>query len=1413
MTLLFSQRRLVRYLAGLVLFLPWSPLLAGQEVHYRPLTVDDGLAQNAVTCITQDHQGYVWLGTTDGLSRYDGYHFRNYHHVPGDSTSLRDNLVKCLYVDGEGRLWVGTDTGLDRYDRNTDTFLHMRNDLPGPDTFKATTIRVITEDKEGDIWFGTPKGIHRIGRVSGDIASYPLVMDDANFVCDIHEDSGRRLWVAIGVFDVRSGAADGIYFFDRTSGSFVPFRLVISDSAAEPAPSVRATSVVEDSRGRIWVGTWGRGLFVLDEQQAVFRRHGPTARQNLNYVKMLYSPAGDRIWIVTSDRDRWYNPMGGSWLSVVDVMTESVDHLPPPSESASTLDVHMGRDSVLWIGTSGVGAFTWDTKTGNFSTIRKSVNETNGFGNNFVRAIYADTDGVVWVGHLDGLDRIDRRAGSVRHYSTGGVADVALPVQRVQTILRDREGSLWIGSIGYGVIRMTGDGPGFDTYRHDPDDPTSLSSDLVKVIHQGADGALWMGTRDAGLNRLGPGRQRFDHFMKGEPGHWFTINALYPDAGGTLWIGTQSGLARYEADADSVVCLHPQSGSPLQFPDAVPVNSIADTPQQPGILWVGTEGHGMIRVDVEAGTIASITTESHGIPHDVVCGILPDEEGRLWISTMRGLARFDPATERMKSYGPERGLQSVEFNRRAYHRGPDGEMFFGGVNGLNTFFPADMVENPHRPRVVLSQVKIRDRSRTGDTARTNTLITAGDMEEAASLSPSQRDLEFDFVAFHFSHPELNTYRYRLDGYDDSWQEAGTRRTAIYTNIEPGTYTFRVAAASAHGVWSEQDATWTFSIRKPAWQTGWFRALVFLVALGAIWGWYEWRTRAQRRRQRALMQEIDHRTADLKDTLSIVEQQKESLGELSSARSRFVANISHELRTPLTLVLGQLQDMREGSFGDVTPAVLKELEVTLRNARRMQRMVDQLLSVARLETGDLKLKVRQGDLAALVRDIHTAFRPLAGRRGIDLQLESPADPVALWFDFDRMEEIVTNLLSNALKFTPEGGRVWLRLSDNPGEGSVVFQVQDTGPGIPGSQLARVFDRFYQGDSLTDAGHPGVGIGLSLAAELAELHGGRITVESEEGKGSRFSVEIPKGKNHFAAGWFALGAGGQQETLHVDSAAIDDMEDLTGLREADVPESIDEATVLIVDDNPDMRRLLRRQFLPRFRVLEAGNGIEGVAEAHKAMPDVIVSDVMMPEMDGYDLCRAVKADSRLEFIPVVLLTARAEMDDKIAGLEGGADDYVVKPFNANELRARIENLIQLRYRLKAIVTEQTGDGILWQGRRGLDPDDAGFLKRLSDTVQSNLSDEDFGIEELAEELRMSRAHLYRRIKEVCERSPAELIIEARLKQAARLLTEKAGSVSEVAYGVGFKSLAHFSRRFKSRYGQSPSEMLDFPAEKSP
>jgi signal transduction histidine kinase/DNA-binding response OmpR family regulator len=955
----------------------------------------------------------------------------------------------------------------------------------------------------------------------------------------------------------------------------------------------------------------------------------------------------------------------------------------------------------------------------------------------------------------------------------------------VWSLLESPRGYLWAGTYRglYHYEIATGRSR---QYRHDPADSDGLPEVEVKGVFRDREGTLWAVTENYLAKLVDPARGRFVSYPYNErptAGMW-TFPSLVQTGDGNLWFGSLQGLVRFDPRTTTFRHYRNDPRVPTSLGHDGVLALLRDPLQPDRILWIGTAGGGLNRLDIEAGTFSRYTT-AQGLPNNVVYGVLPGDAGDLWLSTNRGLARFDPGTGAVRSFDAADGLQSNEFNSGAAFRSASGELFFGGIYGFSHFRPEDIRDNPHRPEVVITGLRrLNRREVVGDSGS----ILERSIVETTSLRVAAHDnvLIFEFAALDYSAPGKNRYAYRMVGFNDTWIDAGDMRTAAYTNLPPGSYAFQVRGSNNDGVWNEAGTSLDIHILPPWWRTFWAYGGYLLLAGALVLGVRRYEINRIRLRQRA---EQEH-------------QQAEQLRELDRARSRFFANVSHEFRTPLTLTLGPLDDLHAGFHGPLAPVMAEQVELARRNAGRVLELIDQLLEVARLEVGSTPLRARQVELGTFITRLAEAFRPLAERRSIAWLVELPAEPFTVYADPAHLERILANLLSNAFKFTQAGGTVQLTLEAELAAARI--SVRDDGPGIAPADLPHVFDRFYRGNESAARHQPGTGIGLALARELVALHGGTLEVESEEGAGSTFTVTLLCGREHLTAE--QVGDGGHLEDwsprLPLPSALVEQPPagEVAGSAEDGVPADV--TTVLVVEDNPDLRAFIRMHLQGRFRVVEAVDGGQGLELARRILPDLVLSDVMMPTLDGYGLCRALKEDPETDFIPVILLTARAASEDRLAGLREAADAYLTKPFQVEELTTQIDNLISLRRRLR----ERFGGKLLplqvHQVPLGLAASDAKFLEQVRGAIENHLADEDFGVEQLARLVAHSRGHLHKRLKEISDESPSDLLRRMRLERASQLLEAGAGSVSEIAYGVGFKSVAHFSNRFQDHFGVRPS-----------
>ena len=1040
----------------------------------------------------------------------------------------------------------------------------------------------------------------------------------------------------------------------------------------------------------------------------------------------------------------------------------------------------LDREGSVWIGTQADGLHR--LKPALFTTF--STPESAGHLN--VYSTYVDRTGAIWVGswsNFAGMRRIDPASNHMELLGKKVVGDV-------NSFLEDDAGRLWVGAIGVYACELSGT---MCRAEGAPD----LRDREVFALYADSSG-LWAGASRRLFRYDG---RRWSSFPSASGAPDATVRAFATTHDGALWMGTNGGgLARYRDGRFSRVTR--EEGLPSDL-----IRSLYTDGD--GWLWVGTEGSGLARLDPRAwhdGRATSKTSivriaATNGLFDNVIHQILEDDAGRLWMSSNRGIfwvpraelnafADGRAASVHSTAYSERDGMRNREANggvQPAGAKGPDGRLWFPTQDGVVVVDPAKVTAERRVTTVVVEQVRTNGRA-------------LQPTRDSVALTPDQRDVQIEYTALTFLEPANVRFRYRLERYDSGWIDAGSRRTAFYTKVPPGRYTFRVEASDAAGGWNEPGAALALRVLPRIWETGLFRwalgVAVVVLVLVAI-RWYGARLRA-----RAVLLEkvVDQRTATLRERERELAERNSALQSLDHAKTRFFANVSHELRTPLTLTIGPLEDLRTRAGGD--PQVERWLDIALRNSRRLLRLVNQILDVSKLEAGAMHLAPRPLDLGPFTRGVVAAFAPVAERKGIRLTVET-VDALPGAFDADAVEKILTNLVSNAIKFTPTGGTVHVALSKD-GE-SARLLVRDSGPGIAPDQIAHVFERFYQVDESTTRTQPGTGIGLSLVKELVELHGGSIVVESASDE-TTFTATIPP---LVAVAEVAVADAAEvpvpASLPHViDAERTDHPAEFSeeGTRGEDVP------TLLVVDDSADLRSYIRDHFTARFRVLEAADGAEGIALARRHLPDVVLSDVMMPGTDGRELVRVLRGSAETDFLSIILLTAQSDDEQKIAGLEHGADEYLVKPFEMRELDVRVRNLIASRRRLRVRFSSSPVEAPaelraeVQAVTARLAPADQAYVARVEEAIQRGLGDPDFGVAELADAVAQDRSHLFRRVKELLAESPSEMIWRMRIEEGARLLTEGSATVTDVAYAVGFNSLSHFCRRFNEAYGVTPA-----------
>ena len=1375
--------------------------------------MNDGLPLNSVNHLVQTRDGYVWAATYDGLVRYDGVRFTVFNSA--NSPGLRSSSLIYLHEGANGDLWMVTSQ------RHLIRRRHGRFVVIADQNVVTKQAWPIQTTADGTTWVGTNFGLARV---------------DGDSLLPVRRDLVRDTVVSLLL------RRDGSLLVGPARGGLLRLRVdrrgqvtPVAIAADTALAHSQITAMFEAPNRALWLGS-RQGVWT---GEVAWRRLPVSSSADLVYVNAIVGAPGS-VGVVMFAQQR----------SLLPGLLHPLHSVAATSDGRVVTPSHTSAIRLLPSPLSSTGVATWygagtTLYRNGLPLITLSHLADRDAAPYQITAVLADREGSVWVGtYLGGLHRI-KPAVVYTISEPEGLRD-----RNATGTYVDHSGAVWVGTWGKGISRIdptTGHVQGFSSR-------TQLST-WGNAFFESRDGTFWVGYSqgDSLLFRCAYGATLTCVEERPAIGRMRGVLAIDEDADGRLWVGATSGAFR--RDRDRLLPLDSLSGAP-----SVPVQAFARAPDgamwmgtngggvvrysegvftavttkdglpsnlirtlyvdRDGWLWIGTEGRGIARLDTRAWAshnnsaapkrIATISSRE-GLYDDATQQILEDDAGRLWISSNRGIfwitrqeaiAVADGRSTRVHStsYTEREGMRNREANggvQPAGAKGVDGRLWFPTADGVVVVDPRTIVSDVIAPPLVIEQVV------SGDTSLS--IATDG-----VRLSPDKRDIRIDFTALTFLQPRNVRFRYRLNGYDDDWVDNDTRRSAFYTKLPPGRYSFRVQSSASGSEWYEPGAILAITVIPRVDETWWFR--VALVSLGIIVLVFAVRHRLSdaHRRGRDLEHVVADRTTALRDREQQLaaqnhqlEAQARALQQLDTARSRFFANVSHELRTPLTLMIAPLDRLRERRQADEQSRTWVEL--AQRNARRLLALVNQILDVAKLEAGAMKLMPVRMDVSGLLRDAIDSFRLTAERKNLAVALDAPE---SCWVTLDRdaIDKIVTNLLSNAVKFTPPDGRVALSLLQE--RDHITLTVVNSGPTIPPDHLALVFERFYQVDESNTTVQAGTGIGLSLVKELAQLQHGTVQATSHA-ELTTFTVTLPLSEVDLAR---------EVETQTALLETADSTQSVA--RDEELVDDI--PTLLIVDDSDDMRTFIRMHFEDRFRVLEAANGAEGLALARTRLPDVIISDVMMPVLDGRAMVRALRENPETDYLAVVLLTAQADNDQRISGLEGGADDYLVKPFEMRELDVRVRNLIAARQRLRtrfaaslpavssgvpATSVRLPSDDTDVVSHADMSPlvskEDAAYRDRVVAAIAARIGDAEFGVAELAAAVFQDRSHLFRRVRQVTVLSPSDLIRRMRVEEGARLLQSTTGSVADVAFSVGFRSVSHFFRCFHDQYRVTPAE----------
>ena len=1305
-----------------------------EHYYFKNLSIRNGLSQNTVNAILQDRKGFMWLGTKDGLNRYDGLSFRKFKHDAANPRSIGNSFITSLYEDFNGNIWVGTDAGVYIY-------------YPEKEAFEEFDCQSLEKT--------------RIERSVSMIAG----------------DKQGRVWIAV--------EAQGMFCYDARQ------KLLRNYPLSEISSNIKCFTF--DSGGTLWLGFYGDGLYYSKDNLATVHPYGSPEDGKREFE------GGVITKIVQGNYNCLYIGSVKEGVSELNLTSGQVRNLLAIDESGESIfcrDLLPYSDNELWIGTES-GIYIYNLRTAQFIHLRASLYDSYSLSDNAIYALYKDREEGLWIGsYFGGVDYYPRQYTYFAKYYPKNIAN-SLHGKRVREFCRADDGTLWIGTEDGGLNHFNPKTKEFHFF-----EPSAGFTNIHGLCMDGSH--LWVGTFSKGLRvidtRTGVVLRTY---TEGHTPHSLNDNSIFSicrTSAGEIYLGTLFGLLRYNRTQDNFDCIPELNG---KFVYDIKEDSY-------GNLWLATYANGAYCYDVSArrwknyvfdaedekslpyDKVLSVFEDSYrqiwlttqgggfclfhpdtetftryglkdGLPNDVVYQIVEDDDRFLWLTTNNGLVRFDPKTMEMKVFSTANGLPTNQFNYRSGFKDEAGNIYLGSINGFVAFDPRTFAENRQVPAVAITDFLLFNKEvSVGETD--SPLKSSITFSDKVVLTADQNSFSFRIAALSYQAPRMNKLMYKLEGFDEGWLTIGESPLVTYSNLGCGDYVFKVKASNSDGVWNEQETSLHLSILPPFYLSGWaycFYVLFFMGCLVCVIFYFKRRNYRKQHRQ-----------------MEMLEQEKER--EVYHAKIDFFTNVAHEIRTPLTLIKGPLENIILKK--EVDSETKEDLYIMKQNTERLLNLTNQLLDFRKTETRGFRLNFTECDVVAVLRETYFRFTSLAKQKGLDFILELPQECFMADVNQEALTKIISNLLNNGVKYAS----TYLRISLETDEKVFHIRTFNDGEMIPDTMKEEIFKPFVRLDK-EDEVTTGTGIGLALSRSLAELHQGSLMMEKGE-EVNCFCLTLPVN---------------QDSTITLSAENVSQVEENScGWEQEETDTKEKKPMILVVEDNPDMLAFIRKQLTTEYSVLTAMNGIEALAVLDNHYVNLVVSDVMMPQMDGFELCKTIKSDLSYSHIPVVLLTAKTNIQSKIEGLELGADAYIEKPFSVEYLLANISSLIHNREKLRQTFAKSP---FVAANTMALTKADEEFIWKLNDIIQANLHNPEFSMEDMADALKMSRSSFYRKIKGVLDLSPNEYLRLERLKQAAQLLKEGKSRVNEICYTVGFNSPSYFSKCFLKQFGVLPKDFI--------
>ncbi len=1384
---------LYRFLPILVLCLSSLFLEAHSSVfRFTNLTTKDGLSSNGVTGnspILQDSHGFVWIGTQDGLNRYDGYEFKIYKNQPGNPYSLSDSFVTNIFEDSNNTLWIQTyNSILHRYDYTRDEFIRFQFKSLEGEILQIYTHSIIEEDVPGVLWLvDEDHQLINVNTLTGQFTRH-LRGDDnvgkpAASITTLFTDNYYNLWI---------GTTEGVEKFQVETESTIKFVHDPKDTSSMGKGGTEG--FYQDKKGRLWIST-DSGLSRYNYKTKQVRKYPVSSSLEDIFKKYrLRSVAEDKygwLWIALRNEGGLirFDPDSGEYSHI-----QRDKSIPSSLCSNFVRNLYISSSDQIWAGTVANGVCYSNINTSRFGHIQASSNKADGLTNNLVTALLSEKRGNLWVGTMGGgLHQYNPETKQYSHFRHDSNDPLSLPQDRVSAIFEDRFGSIWIGLQDGEFSRFDRLKKHFVRYKNGPRKVTDIDEDLQ--------GNIWITSLDKRLSQLNKKTNKVIHYHLGAGSHYKPDNknewglfSIAEASNGNLWLGNAKGLILFDPENKTSKYFFNQPEDSNSLGKGMIISLYEDTQEN---VWIGMVGNGLTKYNTKKNQFTSYKIED-GLAGNIVYSIEQDQFGYLWAATDNGLSKIDPKTMTFRNYREEDGLQGNDFNMLSSSKSISGELYFGGNNGFNYFRPQDIVDMPETPRIIFTDFKLFNESALIEPQR---VATESDTEselnslsqfrleksiyvtKQLTLSHRESFFTFEFSVIDIQKPDSVLYAYQLEGWDERWIETDVNnRRANYTNIPPGNYVLRVKAGDSNGVWKDVHASINVTINPPWWRT-WWAYLIYLVSIGTI--------------TMVIFRQYYHRKLAERDRISAL--------EVASAKENLFANISHEFRTPLTLILGPSASIKQETNDQKIKSNVSLIE---RNAKRLLNMVDQVLDLAKLQGTKDQAKTNQG-VSETVEFLVHSFQSLVEEKQIELNIDySVKDDLYVSMVPDALTKILTNLLSNAFKYTPSGGKVIIKV-DKDSHHYVLLSIRDTGCGIGEEDQSTIFERFTRLQKTEDSAS-GTGIGLALVKQLVESHKGTITVSSQLEVGSEFIVslplvdnlrDLPEAMSQTSSNYINE----MVENINIEQPPKDQYENHSYTSQHNNP------LVLIIEDNKDMRHFIKSAIASEYNIIESSDGEAGVKLAIERVPDLIISDVMMPKMDGYEVARTLKSNHVTSHIPLVLLTAKGDDKSRIRGWQENVDEYLTKPFDSEELLIRMNNLLSIRELLRERFNQQLHIPNPTALNKTNTPGEIGqdwvsaehqFMERYNQVLDEYFAKPNLKVGTIAKVLHMTERQLSRKIKSLLNTTPSSYLRNFRLEKASILL-KQGQNIGEVAFSVGFSSHSYFGRYFKAKYGVSPKE----------